>query len=521
MKPTPAKAAILLWAAIGLAILLCGALTRGVTYDEDQYIAAGVLTQELMPYRDFLYLQPPLYPFFLAAIFPFAEGWYVLTARLVTFGLASVSALLLWHLVRKLGAGLLLAVILLTACLASPFLLAPLANARNDALPLTLMLAGLAAHLWAEDHATSARASSRASSRASFRADPLANFWRERSTRLVAALLMGLAVEAKLSYLFAPLAIGIHALFAPRHRLPPVLLGGALAALPAVWCWFEAPEAFRFGLLDYHLTAPTDWYTAQGMADLLQPWSRLVAFTDHAALGGNLTLVILAAALSLLAMARHRKWKRPGRLLFGLTTGALVFAAVPAPSWAMYFAPVAPLLACCIAHLDRTTTHLAGRARKQVLMVVAALPILPFLALQLAELPGLLHPDQWVGVAIHRNARFLRDSLPNRDTEREIATLFPMFVLETNPIRPEFATGPFVFRSAAAFPPDLLARLHALSPATLEAAFASSPPDAIYAGRYADAWPIPMDAALADYAQRHAWPLARTDRWGGKLWIRP
>jgi len=505
--PTPlvTRIALLTWATIGLALLFCGAMTRGVTYDEDQYIAAGVMAQELMPYRDFVYLQPPLYPFLLGALFPFAQGWFVLMARFFTFGLATLSALLLWHLVRRLGAGRFLAVILLTACLSSPFLLAPLANARNDALPLALMLAGLTAHLWAEDH----------------QAPICGDIWTERAARLAAALLMGLALEAKLSYLFAPAALLVHALFAPRRRLPPILLGGALSAVPAIFCAIEAPDAFRFGILDYHLAAPQYWYQSQGMGDLLEPWARVRTIAEYGAVGGNLTLLVLVTALALVAIARHRKWKRPGRLLLGLTIGAFFLALAPAPSWAMYFAPVPPLLACCIAHLDRVTSHLAAASSKRILTAVAGLASLPFLALQLAELPLLLNPSRWVGVEIHRNAQAIRDAIPPRDSDREVATLFPMLVVDANPIRPEFASGPFVYRSAAAFPPDRLVRLHALSATTIEAAFDDSPPDAIYAGRYAEAWAAPLDAELAAYAQRHAWPLVRTDAWGGKLWVRP
>ena len=113
-----------------------------MTYDEDQYVAAAVMAWSHLPYADFAYLQPPLYPLALAPVMALASGWYVLAARTVSFVLALGSGMLLWHLVRRLGAGPMLAMVLLTACLSSPFLIAPLANARNDGLPLLLLLAG-------------------------------------------------------------------------------------------------------------------------------------------------------------------------------------------------------------------------------------------------------------------------------------------------------------------------------------------------------------------------------------------
>ncbi len=499
------------WAALGVTLLFCGAMTRGVSYDEDQYIAAGVMTLHLLPYRDFAYLQAPLYPLVLAPFLAVSHGWFLLMGRLVSFGLAMCSALLLWHLVRRLGAGLVLAMVLLTACLTSPFLLAPLANTRNDGLPLTLMLAGLAVHLWAEERGNEQRPGR-----------PTASPGAVFAARFGAALLFGLAAEAKVSYVFAPLALGLHAFFAPRRRLLPTVLGGLVAVLPAAFFYAVAPVEFMFGVLHYHLTAPISWYTAAHMTDLLQPWSRLETLGEFASLGGNLTLVLLSVALSLIAMARRRKWKRPGRMLITLTAGATVFALMPAPSWAMYFAALAPLLACCVAHLDRTTTYLAGAARKRILLIVACLPIIPFLGLQMAELPKLLDRSQWVGVDAHRNAQKIRAAMAAAGAPGgDVATVFPLWVIDANPVGSEFATGPFVFRSGDGYDPRLLASLHALSPSTLGPVFDSDPPAGIYAGRYAGSWQVPMDKPLEDYAEQHHWTLVRTDEAGGRLWVRP
>ena len=269
-------------------------------------------------------------------------------------------------------------------------------------------------------------------------------------------MLFGLAVEAKISYLFGPVCLGVHALFAPRTRLAPFVVGTAVAGLPALLCWLAAPEAFWFGLVGYHLSAPADWYGRAGLSELLTAWARLEALAEWMTFGGNLTLMVLASALSLLAMARHKKWKRPGRLLLGLTIGAVVMGFVPSPSWAMYFAAVAPLLACCVAHLDRTTTYLAGAARKHVLVGVAALPMVPVLLLQAPEVVRLGDLGRWPGIAAHRSALEIRAAVGGG----EVATLFPIRVLDANPVRPAFSTGPFVFRSGAVFGADELGRLH-------------------------------------------------------------
>ena len=479
-------------AAVGILLLLAAAMSRTVTYDEDQYLAAGLRVADgLLPYRDFVYLQPPLYPFVLGAVFKLSGGYYLLAGRLLTFGLSMVSAVLLWGLLRRLGAGLTLASVLMAACLASPFLASPLANTRNDVLPLTLMLAGLSLYLWAQDR----------------------RWW----VRFAAAVLMGLAVEAKLTYLFAPVVLGVHALFHVRRRLLPVVLGTLVAAVPGLVLYRLAPDAMRFGLFEFHVTATPDWYGRAGLGPLLTAPARLLALLDWLVLGGNLTLVVLAVVLSLITMARKRKWKRPGALLVLLLVGAAGMAFVPSPSWAMYYAATAPLLACCIAHLDRITTHLADPFRKRILFVVSALSVVPVLLLQGPEVVRFVRGD-WVGLEAHRTAVAVRAALPKGGA---VATLFPHMVMDANPVAVAFTSGPFVFRSGDLYSPARLAALHALSPDTVGAAFDRDPPAGIFAGAYATAFRTPMDRALTAYAERHDWELVLTDASGARLWVNP
>ena len=487
------RMALVLQTVAAVVLLFAGAMARDVTYDEDQYLAAGwLVAQGMLPYRDFVYLQPPLYPFVLGAAFKVSGGYYLLTGRVVTFALGLVGGGFLWAVLRRLGAGLALATVLMAACLGSPFLASTLSNTRNDALPLALMLAGLWLHVRMADR----------------------SWWGLAG----AALLLGLAVEAKLTYLFGPVALGIWALWAPRRRMLPVLVGTAVAALPAIAFYAMAPEALRFGLLDYHLVAPADWYGRQGMEDVLHLGARLTMVLDWMVLGGNLSLLTLSAVLCLVAMARGRSWHAPGGLLVGMLCGAALLALVPSPAWAMYYAPVAPLLAACIAHLDRTTVHLANPMKKRVLFGVAGLASVPVLALLLVDVANLAHRHGWAGLAAHDTAESLRAAMPRGG---EVATLFPHLTMDANPVRPDLAAGPFVFRSGGVFGAAALTRLHGLTPATLEAAFAARPPAAIYVGPFSGAWRVPMDQALAAYAQSHGWHMAGSAPAGTALWLPP
>ncbi len=482
---------LLLLALCGIALLLSASMARDVTFDEDPFLAGGLMVANgLLPYRDFAFLQAPLQAFALAAVFKLSGGWYVLSGRLLTFTLSVVSAALLWRLLRRLGADRVLGGVLLAACLASPFLATPLASARNDMLALTLFLAGLLLHLWAGD--------------------------RSWTGRFAAALLMGLAVEAKLSFLFGPVALLAHAAFAPRRRLLPVLAGTLLAAVPMLLLVGAAgTAAVGFALFGDHALATADWYRQQGQEAGLDAPVRLQMVLTWLFNGGNLTLLVMSVALTLITFARKRNWKRPGQLLVFMLVGAAALAFLQVPSWAMYFAVLAPLLACCIAHLHRITTHLADPVRKRVLALVAALPVLPVLLAQGPEIARFARGD-WAGLRAHRTALAVAAALPPNSP---VATLFPHLVMDASPVPLAFASGPMVFRAGDSYTAAQLARLHALSPGTLAAAFAQDPPAAIFAGAYAGVFHTPMDQALTDFAEKAGWRLVLTAPDGGRLWV--
>ncbi len=239
-------------------------------------------------------------------------------------------------------------------------------------------------------------------------------------------------------------------------------------------------------------------------------------------MGGNITLLILAVATAVAAILRRCGFAAPGGLLAGLLAGAVVFGFLPSPAWPMYYAAVPPLLACCIAHLHRLAARPDDARAMRILLGTAALPLVPMLVQAAPDVAHLAQPGLWVGIQAHRTAMAIQEKLRQAgQAGGEVATLFPRLVLDTSPMRPEFATGPFMFRSGDLYSKAQLARLHALSPGTLAEAFDRDPPAAIYAGLYPDTWKTPRDAALIHYAEDHGWRLVRADPDGTRLWLRP
>ena len=493
--------AITAWQILFLLLLLARALTTPIDYDEEQYVAAGVMARHLMLYRDFIYLQGPADPLLLAGLYSLIGGYYLLTARLLSWVLAVWVFGLTISLLRRFGLGRGFSVALASVVLLSPCLAVAIATARNDILPLALFLAGLLLYLDAPAKARPAR-------------------WLA-----LAGLVIGLAVEAKVSYVFAPLALLLHGFWASRDRfrqLAPLAAGIAVAALPGLCYLALAPEQAWYDLLEYHQTAPFLWYQAQGQAELLTPEHRLLVLGFLLGWGSNgtLTLLLIGLAGSRLFLGGRAAPATPPRgLLLLLIALAAVTAFQPNPSWPMYYAPLMPLLAALAALLFMSTNFPGPPPLVPLLIVIAALPALPPLWSTATYLPGLAQPSLWPGVQVHRQAAALHDAV--QGIPGKVATLFPTHALDANPVPAEFASGPFFFRTADPIPAPRIAALRGASAGTLEDLFERDPPAAILGGLATGQWSVEMDASLEAYAERHQYKKVALaeDLWPKGSWL--
>jgi Dolichyl-phosphate-mannose-protein mannosyltransferase len=493
------QVAIRAWQILFALMLLTRALTGAIDYDEDQYVAAGVMARHLMLYRDFIYLQSPVYALLLAGLFTLTGGYYLLAGRALSGVLAIAIFGLTVRLVRRYGAGSVLATMLASIALLSPFLDRSIATSRNDLLPLALFLCGLLVYLDTAE--------------------------RPHRWTVLAGFCIGLAIDAKISYIFMPLALLLQAAWpgsGRRRQLLPLAAGLTLAALPGLYYLALAPENFLYDLLEFHVTAPPVWYRRQGVTDLLGPGNRLATLIILLSWGANLSLVMLNAGLAV--FGRRRMVAGPIGLL-GLLIGATVLAGFqPDVSYPMYYAALAPLLAALAAALyariDRAGPPVPIAV--SLLLTLAALPTLPTLWQRLADLPELTRPSVWPGFEVHRQAVALHEMISAAGLKGEVATLFATHALDADPIPREFASGPFIFRTADLVSPERLSLLHGAGPASLETLFAERPPAAILGGFASGRWRDEMDASLGDYARRHGYrsvALEGDGLWPAGAWI--
>lgn len=507
--------------AVALAIVLfAAAMVAPLAYDEEQYVGGAVFARELSLYRDFISFQPPPYTWIVSWVFEAVDGWYLLSARVVTWAFALGSCLLLYSLLASCGAGRVVAVVLVVAFVTSPFSQRPLVETRNDVMPLFCMLAGLRLLLGAGD-------------------TPSASLAR----LLASGFFLSLAAATKYSYVFAaPIALAVLSFDAWRQRgsapalaMPRVgafVAGAAAGTLPLAYALLVHQDRFIFLTLGFFQDSSTfDWYRTHDAENLLTMKHKLELLPRQLIRHGNATilLVFVFSALALACtVARDRwwrlRWQPSTALVAAMFVGSLALAVHVGPYSQYYVAPAAlgALLAGRVCGLARRRIPLALTA---ALLLVTLMPAAPAVLRHAGYLARSIDPDRWTGVQAHRSAVGIARALERRGASGHVATVYPIVAIDANRVRPEFAAGPFFFRVADFYSAERAVELNGVGPATLDRLFAVSPPAAIVGGfgpfRFAG-----MDAALIDYARRAGYVLVADD-WSvagygnGQLWMRP
>jgi 4-amino-4-deoxy-L-arabinose transferase-like glycosyltransferase len=509
--------------AILLAIVLAGhAVTQYIDQDEEQYVAAAYIAQEAVLYRDFLYLQPPVYPLVLSELFALSAGTSrFLVARLLSAGLA-IGAVGAFFLIARSVSGRIAAAAICTALFASsPVMLRAFGSTRNDVMPVFFGLCGTALLL--------------------------AGQRRDRARRWVALLASGiclaLAVATKLSAAFLiPAALLYLALRErrshPLRSLVPVAIGMAIGGLPILAYAARDWERFRYSILTFHVTAPAQYYSGAEEAEYFTlrtaVWEMADAVLHQPALIGGFLFLLLVLALapypggygSVAAELRARD----GLLALVLAAMAIPFVVMPRPFGLPYAVPLVPyLLLSCAAAYPVASQFLS---RNQLgLVAVAAGAIVAIEVGRLAtEVPRALDPARWTVTQVNEVATLVTDAVAQRGGG-PVATLYPLLVLDAGgTIYRQFATGIYFFRSSARMADERVLQLHGASPGTLATIFASVPPAAILVGDTA------VEKPLQDWAVRNCYTEAADalsswrggpyniraeDTWRPRLLLRP
>ena len=468
--------------ALVVALVLL-ALIRRIDHDESQYVAAAVLSAGgHLPYRDFAYLQTPLQPLLFAPVTLLAGSSTWLALRLVNAVLGAVTVAGVFRAARLADVGERVAIAAAALFAASDVLLFSVGTARNDALPAALLASALPLIVRAERGEGS------------------------RSAAAVVGLLLAAAAAAKLSYLLPALAYGGWALFDRRRRGGWVMLGALPAVALVIALAAQAPEAFRFEVIDFPTLAPQQYYVAAGRAARLGWGPKLLDTLKFLALGG--------ALLAIGASAVDRRQGGARRVLELLALAGLVSALLPSPVWRQYLLPMLPPLfvRLALAWQARVPT----RVWRIAAVVFASAGLAPTVAAAVQATGGVPMLEA------SRDAATIKRALDAAGVSGPVATLSPQYLPGTGRTPdPRFAAGPFYFRSNGLIEPAAEHRLHLLSRARLDTASFSPGQAVLVGGEALSSGDAALDRAMAAAAAPGAVRIARLNGGRWTLYVRP
>lgn len=480
-----------------LALVFAGAFMRDLNHDEHQFIAPAALFLRagLLPYRDFPCFHTPDLIFVFAALFT-TTTHYLLAARSFNAGCASLLLLLVFvfgvrrfhHWFVALGFVAILAL--------NPFFRFTAGRAWNHDLPTLALVVAFLAFLRAE-----------------------------RSGRAFLWLVLcgagvGLAAGTRLSFapMVAPFVLAICCFpSVDRNRLLSLAHFGdglALALLPVGLLFAFAPRQFLFDNFTYNHTINLLYREATVPREIAF-WNKL-SFPFQFFLRSPADVVLIAGFVWFAWRPWWRSgwtgWKQDRELTLLMLLLPFIFLGswAPTPSYRQYYYPFVPffLLGAMIGLAREPSWRWLSLPRMIWLTVIVSLletaPSLPSPLGQLA-------PANWPVSRLHANAQAIAALVPRG----RVLTLAPLFPLEAGrEIYPEFATGPFAWRTASFMKPADRARFDFIGPAKLDDYLADDPPAAVLTGFEHREFEEP----LLRYARDHGYQPRRLPA-HGVLWI--
>jgi len=494
----------LLLAAFAFPFVFALGMTRGLSHDEHQHVAAGALVarEALLPYRDFPCFHTPYLAFIYGALFQLTDH-LLLAARLFSVGCATAAVALVGAVTRQFFRN-------------HPARTARIATAGAVLLALTASaFTYTTGRAWNHEPALLAAL--------------LAFVVLGGGIRRVhggwifsAALLLGLCIGIRITYapLIAPFGLGVllfvKAGFARRVVLAGWFTAGLITGLAGVaWLAVIAPDQAWFANFEFAKVNITYRFSTGEPRTMTLP--KKLRFLWKSVVRQDLGLIVPFLVV-IVAAFRTRQAGRSALplelvLVFLCLPFLLIGSFAPSPLFEQYFYPFVffILIGAAAAFAAVPLDSVWFRRTAWIAALGVALSVVRGVG-GYQDLPQLFRPSHWTPLEIHSEAAALR-GLP---INAPIVTLAPVHVLEAgHRIYPGFATGPFAWRIAPYLEPAKAARLKIPTPASLDALFAARPPGAFLLGDEK------KGEALFDlYAQEHGY-LLRLNRGRDRLWVRP
>jgi 4-amino-4-deoxy-L-arabinose transferase-like glycosyltransferase len=341
------------------------------------------------------------------------------------------------------------------------------------------------------------------------------------SWTITAGVCAGLAVGCRLT--FAPVLVamaGSTLLMRCAFRRQIVhtvwfTAASSFALAPSIWYLCAVPEAFVFGNFEFprlRLADPSNLrvqktatiirklrFLLQGV--VLPSWPLFLAYAAFGARPGWMWL------------RRREPQLATAGLLLLVAPFLLLGCFTPVRYQYQHYYVLLPVLAAAVAvgFSRRVPWRWGEHSAWAALVVLAAVGAFRG-AKEYSSIAKLTKPPQWFSARCKR-----KPSLSAAVGGGKVLTLAPAVPLAAGAtIYPEFATGPFAWRTAHLVPSERRRRLHLIAPEDLAEFLAKDPPAGIVVGYEEEA----LEKPFLDYAQQHGYKR-RTLAKGRHLWTAP
>ncbi|MGZ0020256.1 hypothetical protein [Nitrosomonas sp. wSCUT-2] len=501
-------------------------MTIDVMRDEQMYIAASVLVahgEEL--YKDFSYLQTPYLPIFLGNFYRIAgiESHYLLIGKLTNLVFLLIASLVLFVLAKRILKDRFLALGITTLFLFNITIIgAPGAAgyATNTLAPVTFSF--ISFYLFY----------------ISFLENKIKYFGIT-----IAGIFLALAIGTRLTNITAVIpfvAIMIYYFAINKDPASDVRkciaksffcysAGLAVGLLP-ILLFMSDIDTFIFNNLRFH-NVTTEWRWTTDFEGPMSLYKKIVFAHKQYFKSDNLILLFGIMCTYGMAFRKPQSFEQflqqfpaGAYLAFFLFCITAITAVLPTPSWPHYYVTPLSFLLILLIFSFAANSGITSNFQKRLMLILVLMIMASNGPQTVLPISRLINVDAWTGIKVHNISTMIRKTLIENDidTNNKIATLHPIYALETNlPIYPKLSTGIFLYRVGDFLTAEQRKHYVGTSPESIHELLSKDPPAAIVIDSNDEADMLPLNKPLIEYAIANNYRKIPIAGFSGEFYIMP